>query len=85
MYNRKKVNHSIAFLVVLISGIDYHNLAPQTNHKSTYMRLLLNFKSLTSFSYKISIIKCLLHRSFKIFDNWNSFYNDIKNNNSNLI
>ena len=57
----KQVNHSIAFLNVFISGID--------NQKSTYIRLLLNFKSFTSFSYKISLIKCLIDRSFKICNN----------------
>ena len=36
------------------------------------------FKSFTSFSYKISLIKCLTDRSFKICKNWNSFHNDIE-------
>ena len=48
-------------------------------------RLLLNFKSLTSFSYTITLIKCLIYRSFKISNNWNSFHNDIENIESNLI
>ena len=81
----KQVNHPIGFLDVLNSGIDYQNLTPQTYHKSTYRRLLLNFKSFTSFSYKISLIKCLIDRSLKICNNWNSFYNDIENIKSNLI
>ena len=38
-----------------------------------------------SFSYKISLIKCLMDRSFKICNNWNSFHNDIENIKSNLI
>ena len=81
----KQINHSIAFLDVFISGIDNENLTLQTYHKSTYTRLLLNFKSFTSFSYKISSIKCLTDRSFKICNNWNSFHNDIENIKSNLI
>ena len=48
-------------------------------HKLTYTGLLLNFKSFASFSYKISLIKCLIHRPFKICINWNSFHNDIEN------
>ena len=36
-------------------------------------------------SYKISLIKCLIDRSFKICNNWNSFHNDIENIKSNLI
>ena len=51
----KQINHSIAFLDVFFSGINNQNLALQTYHKSTYTGLLLNFKSLTSFSYKISL------------------------------
>ena len=62
----KQINHSIAFLDVLISGINNQPLTLQINYKSTYTGLLLNFKSFTSFSYKISLIKCLINRSFKI-------------------
>ena len=46
----KRINHSIAFLDVFISGINNQNLTLQTYHKSTYIDLLLNFKSFTSFS-----------------------------------
>ena len=81
----KQNNHSIAFLDVFISGINNQNLTLQTYHKSTYTGLLLNFKSFTSISYKISLIKCLIDRSFKICDNRNSFHNDIENIKSNLI
>ena len=73
----KQNNHSIAFLDVFISGINNQNLTLQTHHKSTYTGLLLNFKSFTSFSYKISLIKCLIYRLFKICNTWNSFHNDI--------
>ena len=31
------------------------------------------------------MIKCLIDRSFKIFNSWNSFHNDIQNIKSNLI
>ena len=81
----KQINHSIAFLDVFISGIDNQNLTLQTYHKSTATRFLLNFKSFTSFSYKISLIKCLIDRSIKICNKWNSFHNDIENIKSDLI
>ena len=81
----KQIIHSIAFLDVFISGINNQNLIFQTNHKLTYTELLLNFKSFTSFSYKISLIKCLTDRSFKICNNWNFFHNDTENIKSNLI
>ena len=56
----KQINHSIAFLDVFISDINNQNFTLQTYHKSTYAGLLLNFKSFTSFSFKISLIKCLI-------------------------
>ena len=80
-----QINNSIAFLYVLISGINNQNLTLQTYHKSIYTGILLNFKSWTSFSHKISLIKCLIERSFKICNNWNSFHNDRENIKSNLI
>ena len=43
----KQINHSIAFLHVLISGLNNQNLTPQTYRKLTYKGLLLNFKSFT--------------------------------------
>ena len=81
----KQINHSITFLDVFISGINNQNLTLQTYPKSTYAGLLLNFKSFISSSYKIGLIKCLIDRSFKICNNWNSFHNDIENIKSNLI
>ena len=68
-----------------VSIIKIIHIILQTYHKSTYTGLLLNFKSFTSFSYKISLIKCLIDRSFKICNHWNSFHNDIENIKSNLI
>ena len=81
----KQVNHSIAFLDVFISGINNQNLTLQQYHKSTYTELLLNLQTFTSFSYKISLIKCLMDRLFKICKIWNSFHNDIENIKSSLI
>ena len=65
----KQVNHSIAFLYVSISGINNQNPTLLTYHKLTYSERLLNFESFTSFSYKISLIKSLIDRSFEIFNN----------------
>ena len=79
----KQINHSIAFLDVLVSGINNQNLTLQIYHKWTSTCLFLNFKSFTSFSCKVSLIKCLIDRSFKICNNWNSFHNDIESIKSN--
>ena len=65
----KQNNHSITFLDILISGVNNQNLTLQTYYKSTYTGLLLNFKSFTSFSDKISLIRCLIDRLFKICNN----------------
>ena len=81
----KQVNHSIAFLDVFISGVDNQNPTLQTYNKLIYTGLLLNFKSFTSFSYEISLIKCFIDRSFKTCNNYNSFDNDIESMESNLI
>ena len=59
----KQIIDSVAFYNVFISGINTQNFTLQTYHKSTYTGLLLNFKSFTSFSCYISLIKCLLDRS----------------------
>ena len=56
----KQINHSIAFLDIFISGINNQNLTLQTYYRSTYTGLLLNFKSSTSFLYKINLIKCFI-------------------------
>ena len=40
----KQIKHAIAFLDVLISGINNQNHTLQTYHNSTYTGLLLNFK-----------------------------------------
>ena len=81
----KQINHSIAFLNIFISGIANQTLTLEIYRKSTYTGLLLNFKSFTSFSYKISLIKYLIDRAFKICNNWNSFHNDVENIKPNLI
>ena len=53
-------------------------------HITNRSGLFLNFKSFTSFSHKISLIKCLIDSSFKICNNWNSFHNDVENIKSSL-
>ena len=80
----KQIYHCIAFLDVIILGINNYNVTLETYHKSTYAELILNFKSFTSFPYKISLFKCLTGRLFKICDNWDSFHNDIEKFNPKL-
>ena len=49
------------------------------------MELPLNYRSLTSYSYKIQLNKCLIKKALKICSNWNSFHNYIERNIFNLI
>ena len=56
----KQINHAIAFLDVFISGTNNQNLTLQLYHELTFAGVLLNFKSFTSFSYKLSLIKYLM-------------------------
>ena len=81
----KPINHSITFLYKFVSGINNQNLTIQTYHKSTYTGLLLNSKSFSSLSYKISSIKYLIDRSFNICKIWSFFHNDIENIKSNIF
>ena len=60
-----EVNKVIPFLDVLIDNRN-NILNITTYHKSTYSGLLLNFDSFTSRFYKISLIKCLIDRAYKI-------------------
>ena len=75
----KQISYFVTFFV--ISGTNNQNLTLPTYDKLryTYTGLLLNFKIFTSFSYKISLIKCLIDR-FKICNN----HNDIESIKSNI-
>ena len=72
----KQLNFSITFLDAFTSGINNQSLTLQIYQKSTYTDLLLKFKSFISFSYKNSLIKCLVDNSFKICNNSNFFHNN---------
>ena len=54
----------ISFLDIFIDNYNIFNTT--TYHKSTYSGLLLSFDSFTSRLYKISLIKYLINRAYKI-------------------
>ena len=85
MLKNKLTIPSLSLIYLFISVIDNQSLTCETYHKSTYTGLLLNFISFTSFSYDITVIKCLIDRSFKIYKNWKSFHKDVETIKSNLI
>ena len=92
-YDLNKPNFFLRFIREILAAfrneqdslVFNQNLRFQTYHRSSYTGLLLNLKSFISFSYEISLIKCLIDRSFKICNKRKSFHNDIENTKSNLI
>ena len=92
-YDLNKSNFFLRFIGEILAAFSNEqdslvfnqNLRFQTYHRSSYTGLLLNLKSFISFSYEISLIKCLIDRSFKICNKRKSFHNDIENTKSNLI
>ena len=71
-----EVNKVIPFLDVLADNRS-NILNTTTYHKSTYSGSLLNFDSFTSRFYKISLIKCLIDRAYKINNTLASFHSDV--------
>ena len=92
-YDLNKSNFFLRFIGEILAAFSNEqdslvfnqNLRFQTYHRSSYTGLLLNLKSFISFSYEISLIKCLIDRSFKICNKRKSFHNDIENTKSNLM
>ena len=58
--------------------------------KPTYDNQILNYLSIAPIKYKISTIKTLLHRGFRVSDPWNTFHTEViriknlLNNNNNF-
>ena len=71
-----EVNKIILFLDVFIDN-SQNILKTSTYHKFTYSGLLLNCNSFTSRFYKIGLIKCLIHRSYKINNTWSGSHDDV--------
>ena len=53
-----------------ISIYNLNTFETSVYHKNSYTGLLLNFKSLAPFEYKLRLIKTLLDRIFKISSSW---------------
>ena len=67
-----------SFKVSIIKILHFKHITNQPIQDFSYtLRVLHHFH--------IRLIKCLIDRSFKICNNWNSFHNDIENIKSNLI
>ena len=76
MHISKRKHGKLAFLDVLISKI-YHDLCTSVYLKMTSIDLYTRFVIFTPFSYKIGLIKTLIHCTYKISSSWASFNEDI--------
>ena len=74
----KEVDNKLAFLDVLVNN-NPHNLPTSFFRKKTFTELLTNYFSFTSFSYKISLVRKLVDRVYKINNSWLGFHKDLKN------
>ena len=68
----KQNGGKLAFLDILIPN-ENDNFCTSVFHKKTSIGLYTNFTSFTPFSYKIRLIKLLLHCAFKISSSWTFF------------
>ena len=73
----KEVDHKLPFLDVFIHN---HSPGPTTTvfRKKTFTGLLTNYFSFTAFSYKIGLVRALIHKPSKINNKWSGFHNDVK-------
>jgi len=73
----QEVDNELAFLDVLVNNNPL-NLQTSVFCKKTFTELLTNHFSFTSFSYKMSLVRTLVDRVYKINKSWQGFHKDIK-------
>ena len=74
----KEKDGKLAFLEVLIFKTD-QNLCTSIYRKMTSIGLYTNFVNFTPYSYKIRLIKTLIHRTYQTSSSWTSFNEEISN------
>ena len=73
----KEEQNTLPFLDVQIVKLDNGKFETSVYRKPTFTGLLTNFKSFTPFSYKIALIKTLIHRIYHICSSWKIFHRNI--------
>ena len=73
---QKQFNKQILFLDVLITN-DGEQFCTSVFHKETTNGLFTNYLGFTLFSYKVGIVRTLLHRTFIISSSWFLFHEEI--------
>ena len=72
----KKVNKQILFLdVLIINNVD--KFCTSVFHKEPAIALFTNYLGFTPFSYKVGLVRTLLHRAFMINSSWFLFHEEI--------
>ena len=74
----KEIDNKLSFLDVLLDNSS-SSLKTSVFRKKTFTGLLTAFNSITSFSYKSGLVKCLIDRAFKINNTWFGFHIDLEN------
>ena len=75
---KQKKEAKLAFLDVLISKTD-QNLCTNVYRKTTSIGLYTSFVGFTPYSYKIGLIKTLIHDTYEISSSWASFNEEMSN------
>ena len=72
----KQVNKQISFLDVLITN-DGDQFCTSVFRKEPAIGLFTNYLGFTPFSYKVGLVRTLLHRAFMISSSWFLFHEEI--------
>ena len=73
----KESNKFLSFLDILIKN-EGNRFSTSVYRKKTSIELFTQFHSFTPMSYKIGLIKCLIHRAFKISSSYIIFHNELE-------
>ena len=79
----KLQNNRISFLDILIKN-NGENFSTTIFCKTTAIGLFTSYLSFTPLSYKIGLVKTLIHRAFKICSKWCLFHDEVNNINKYL-
>ena len=73
----KESNHFLSFLDILIKN-EVNRFSTSVYRKKTLIGLFTQFHSFTPMSYKIGLIRCLIHRAFKFSSLYIMFHNELE-------
>ena len=72
----KEKDNKLPFLDIKLEKTEL-GISTSVHKKDTDTGLLTNFSSFVCFKYKVSLIKCLIDRIFRINNSWTGFHKDI--------